>query len=249
MGGGLPCRRFQGKSMQVGSFQGSEDSLDDEPGARAPSARLRVIVADDHDLFRQGMRDLLEAAGLEVVAEASTGRTAVDLTQAYGPDVVVMDLNMPAGSGIESIRQLRARGPGPGILVLTVSATDEDVLAALEAGADGYLLKDAATSEIVGAIRAAADGDSALSPVVARKLVNRVRRVSGGADTKPRPDISERELQVLRLIAAGRANVEIGEELFISPGTVKNHVSAILSKLGVSNRVQAAIQAVRRGLI
>jgi DNA-binding NarL/FixJ family response regulator len=213
--------------------------------------RVRVLVVDDHDLFRQGMRKLLESEGLEVVAEASSGERAVDLAQAHEPDVVVMDLHMPGGSGMEAIRELRSRGVDPGILVLTVSLDDDDVLAALEAGADGYLLKDAATREIVGAIRATAERNAALSPEVARKLVDRVLRVSGAypAPTGTAPELSERELQVLKLMVDGRDNAEIGEQLFISPTTVKHHLSAIYKKLGTSNRVQTAIQAVRRGLI
>jgi DNA-binding NarL/FixJ family response regulator len=246
-----PWIRFHGKPMHVESFQGSEESPDGEPRAPAPSARVRLIVADDHDLFRHGMRDLLEAEGFEVVAEAGTGERAIDLTEAYEPDVVLMDLKMPRCSGVEAIRELRRRGSEAGILVLTVSSADEDVLVALEAGADGYLLKDTSTEAIVGAIRAAVEGNVALSPDVARRLVDRVRRVSGeeppgGASS---PKLSGRELQVLQLMADGMPNSEIGEELFISPMTVKRHVSAVLKKLGVSNRVQAAIVAVRSGLV
>ena len=197
------------------------------------------------------MRELLEAEGFEVVAEASTGGRAVDLTRAYEPHVVLMDVNMPGGSGIEATRELREQGCQAGILVLTVSRADADMFAALEAGADGYLLKEASPQEVSGAIRAAAEGNAALSPEVARTLVGRVRQVSGehAAPGTPGAELSERELEVLKLMAAGKDNADIGGELLIAHATVKHHVSAILQKLGVSNRVQASVQAVRRGLI
>jgi DNA-binding NarL/FixJ family response regulator len=210
---------------------------------------LSILLVDDHDLFRSGLRSLLDATGLTVVGEAPSGEAALGLVERRAPDVVVMDLHMPGIGGIEAIRRLAAQAPGTPVIALTVSAADEDVFDALDAGAVGYLLKDAPTEEILRAVRAAAAGESVLSPSVARAVVERVRARASARDRPPPTDLSERELDVLRLIAEGRENAEIARVLHLSPTTVKHHVSSILDKLRVANRVQAAIHAVRHGLV
>jgi DNA-binding NarL/FixJ family response regulator len=213
----------------------------------APGDDIRVVIVDDHDLFRRGLRELLEEQGIRVVGEAADGVEGMQLATHALPDVVVMDLNMPRLSGVEATRRLAAAAPTVRVLVLTISADDDDVLDAIEAGASGYLLKDASMSEIAAGVRAAAAGEALLSPRIATHILRRIR--SGGEGEIQRADLSERELQVLRLMAQGRENAEIAEALVISPRTVKNHISSILSKLHIENRIQAAVYAVRRGIV
>ena len=185
-----------------------------------------------------------------MVGEAPTGEAALALIERRRPDLVVMDLSMPGMSGVEATRELRKRFPSVAVLVVTVSAGEADVLDALEAGAAGYLLKDSGPEEIVRALQAALDGDTPLSPRVAGLIVERTRGARGGEVAAGAAELlSDRELEVLRLLAEGLDNNEIGLRLYLSPTTVKRHVSAIFSKLGVSNRVQAAIWAVRAGLL
>jgi DNA-binding NarL/FixJ family response regulator len=213
---------------------------------------VRVVLVDDHDLFRSGLRDLLEAQGLAVVGEASTGEEGVDLTSNLAPDVVVMDLNMPGISGVEATRHILEHAPLARVLVLTISAEDGDVMDAMMGGACGYLLKDASVEELVSGVRAAAAGESSVSPRIATKLLARLRK-----DATEREEtagvqhtaLSEREIEVLRLLAEGKGNAEIAAELFISPKTVKNHIASILMKLQIENRIQAAVYAVRAGII
>jgi DNA-binding NarL/FixJ family response regulator len=213
----------------------------DENGA------IRVVLVDDHHLFRQGLRSLLEEHGFEIAGEATSGEAAVGLVVELEPDVVVMDLHMPGMSGVEATRHLSKRESSARVLVLTVSTVDTDVVEAMVAGACGYLLKDTSPEQIAAGVRAAAAGESMLSASVAAQLVDRVRGAPRGPpDTV---DLSEREIEVLRLIAEGRDNVQIAERLMISPMTAKNHVSNILAKLGVQSRVQAAIYAVRAGMV
>jgi DNA-binding NarL/FixJ family response regulator len=215
-----------------------------------PPAGASVFIVDDHSFFRAGLRSLLTEHGFPVVGEAGTGEAALPLIDRRRPDVVVMDLSMPGMSGVETTRELRRRFPSIEVLVVTVSAGEADVLDALEAGAAGYLLKDSGPEEIVRALRAALDGDTPLSPRVARLIVERTRGTRGGeASTEVVEQLTERELEVLRLLAEGLDNNEIGLRLYLSPTTVKRHISAIFMKLGVSNRVQAAIWAVRAGLL
>jgi DNA-binding NarL/FixJ family response regulator len=209
---------------------------------------IRVVVIDDHDLFRRGLRELLEEQGLRVVGEAADGTEGVRLALHALPDVVVVDLNMPGLSGVEATRRLAVAAPTVRVLVLTISADDGDVLAAIEAGACGYLLKDASIAQIASGVKAAAAGESLISPRIAIRLLDRLR-ISGTDDRVERAELSERELEVLRLLAAGRDNREIAEALVISPRTAKNHISSILAKLQMENRVQAAVYAVRRGLV
>jgi DNA-binding NarL/FixJ family response regulator len=223
-----------------------------DDGLVAPAdVPLRVMVVDDHDLFRSGLRRLLqEQDALEVVADARRGDEAVQRAAELRPDVVVMDINMPGMSGVHATRALREVSPQTAVLMLTVSDDEDAVLDAVLAGASGYLLKDATLPEIVRGIRAAAAGQSLVAPAVATSLLARLRR-HGPPDAPPppaAPELTPRELEVLRLVVAGHDNSDIGRRLHLSTGTIKHHVSSTLSKLGVDNRIQAAVLAVRLGL-
>jgi two-component system NarL family response regulator len=214
----------------------------------APAEEIRAIVADDHDLFRRGLKELLEEQGIRVVGEAGDGDDAVRLAQHALPDVLVLDLHMPRVSGVEATRRLAAVAPTVNVLVLTISADERHVMDAIIAGASGYLLKDASVEEIAAGVRAAAAGESLISPRIAKQLLDTLRGRAADEERPGQADLSERELEILRLLAQGRDNDEIAEALVISPRTVKNHVSSILTKLQMENRVQAAVYAVRRGL-
>jgi DNA-binding NarL/FixJ family response regulator len=206
---------------------------------------------DDHDLFRTGLRTLLEEQGVDIVGEAETGTEALRLIREVAPEVVVMDLNMPGISGVEATRQIAMIAPLTRVLVLTISDQDGDVMDAILAGACGYLLKDASIDELMAGIRAAAEGGSLVSPVIASKVLQRLRATSASpreAETI-RSELSDREVQVLKLIANGKDNAQIAADLHISPKTVKNHISNILMKLQIDNRIQAAVYAVRSGLV
>ena len=211
---------------------------------------LRVVIVDDHDLFRSGLRNLLEEQGVNVVGEASAGSEAVRIVRELAPDVVVMDLNMPGMHGVEATRHITSAAPLTRVVVLTISDQDEDVLDAILAGACGYLLKDSSIQDLISGIRSAAIGESLISPHIASKVLQQVRATS----TVPqiantiRSELSEREIDVLKLIANGKDNAEIAGELHISPKTVKNHISNILMKLQIDNRIQAAVYAVRSGI-
>ena len=212
---------------------------------------IRVLVVDDHDLFRAGLASLLGAQpDIEVVAQASGGRMAVRLANELQPDVVLMDVRMPDLEGPEATREILERHPSMRIVALTVVSDDSDVAAVVEAGACGFLAKDTPIDGVVLAVRAAANGVAWLSPRAAEVVLGRVRRERAGEEPGPDlvDDLSLREVEVLRLIARGMENAEIAQELGISPRTAKNHVSNILAKLGLPNRIQAAIYAVRRGL-
>ena len=212
---------------------------------------VRVLLVDDHDLFRTGLRNLLEERGVQVAGEAGQGADAVRLVRELAPDVVVMDLNMPGMSGIEAIRQIHGFAPLTRVLVLTISDQDDDVLDAILAGACGYLLKDASVDELIRGIVAAAVGESLVSPAIAGKVLQQVRAtaISPEAADTIRTELSDRELDVLKLIAAGNDNAMIAAQLHISPKTVKNHISNILMKLQIENRIQAAVYAVRSGIV
>ena len=216
-------------------------------GGRAP----RVIVVDDHDLFRGGLAQLLTDSGIDVVGEAGLAEPAIELVCRLVPDVVLMDLSMPGMSGVEATRRLHAAAPAVRVVVLSVMADERSTTDALLAGACGYLLKDAPIDEVVRAIRAAARGQSVISPRVAGHLVRRIRRPQ---PLEPEPpdsaaQLTPREREILELISRGMGNAEIGRALFVSQHTVKGHVSSIFVKLEVENRIQAAVQAVRRGLV
>jgi len=212
---------------------------------------LRLLLVDDHDLFRTGLRGLLEEQGLQVVGEAANGSEAVRLVQELAPDVVVMDINMPTMSGVEATREITAIAPLTRVIVLTISDEDADVMDAIVAGACGYLMKDASIQEVVRGVLAAATGASLISPHIAAKVLQRVRATAadiGGAELI-RAELSDRELEVLKLIANGKDNAQIARDLVISPKTVKNHISNILMKLQIENRIQAAVYAVRSGIV
>ena len=212
---------------------------------------LRVLLADDHDLFRTGLRNLLEEQGLQIVGEASDGAQAVELVGELAPDVVVMDLNMPALSGVEATKQITSLSPLTRVIVLTISDQDSDVMDAILAGACGYLMKDASVQDVVTGINAASHGESLISPHIAGTVLQKLRATSvdshGAAAI--RAELSDRELEVLKLIANGKDNGQIAKELVISPKTVKNHISNILMKLQIENRIQAAVYAVRSGIV
>jgi DNA-binding NarL/FixJ family response regulator len=211
---------------------------------------IKVLIIDDHDLFRTGLRALLEDEGFEV-ADASSGAAGVRRAPSFGPDVVVMDMNMPEMTGIEATPLVLRVAPQASVLVLTIATDDARVVDAIRAGASGYLLKDAPLEDIVAAIQAAAAGHSSISPRVAGAVLETVRARETVEDpVLPRSvaDLSSREREVLSLIARGCDNTEIAQRLYLSQSTVKSHVSRLLDKIGVGNRVQAATFAVRHGL-
>ena len=223
----------------------------DDPTGQELREGVRVLVADDHDLFRNGLRGLLEGQGICVVGEAARGDEAVTAVRELAPDVVVMDLNMPVLNGVEATREIVSGSPLTRVVVLTVSDQEADVMDAILAGACGYLLKNASIEELVAGIRAAAVGESLVSPQIAAKVLQqiRVRNGDAGAAETIRAELSDREIEVLKLVANGLENAEIAAKLFISPKTVKNHLSNIFMKLQFENRIQAAVYAVRSGIV
>ncbi len=207
---------------------------------------IRVLVADDHEIVREGLCTLFsEEADFLVVGEAKNGEEAVAAALALTPDVVIMDLMMPGIDGIEATRRIHAQAPTIHVLVLTSFADEPHVRRAIEAGAQGFLLKDVLKEELLRSIREVAAGRPALHPEAQRHLMRRV----ANRDRPVAEELTERELAVLQLIGRGRANKEIAKALHLSEGTVKGHVSAVLSKLGVLDRTQAALFAVREGLV
>lgn len=208
-----------------------------------------VIVVDDQELFRNGIVELLEERGVRVLADAGLGGDAIRLTSELGPDVVLMDLNMPGMSGVEATQRLTAEAPLVRVLVLTVAADERHTMDALLAGACGYVLKETPIDQIVDAIKAAARGESTISPRVAGRLIRRLREPSDSEPDLAGAGLTQREREVLELIARGVNNPDIARALYLSEHTVKNYVSSILAKLQVENRVQAAVQAVRTGLV
>jgi two-component system, NarL family, response regulator LiaR len=213
------------------------------------STPITVVTIDDHVLFRSGLRELLKQEEIDVVGEASTAESGLELIQRQAPDVAVVDLNLPGMSGHDAIRQIVASAPRTQVLVLTISANESDVTDAVLAGACGYLLKDASVVDIVAGVRAAAAGESMVSPRMAKTLLEQLRRHERSDSKPPAETLSAREREVLRLVAEGKDNATIAQELFISPYTVKNHISNILLKLHVANRIQAAVLAIRDSLI
>jgi DNA-binding NarL/FixJ family response regulator len=210
-------------------------------------AQLRIVLADDHQLFRQGLRGTLEGAGMVVVGEGSDGEEAVALARELAPDVLVLDLSMRGRSGLDALRTLAASNPDVCAVVVTVSAARRDVLEALDAGARGYLLKDTPVEQLAIGVRQAAEGQIVISSFLADAL--RAHAHTGALGEEDRQALTPRERQVLRLIADGADNSAIGQALSISPNTVKQYVRNILDKLGVRNRLQAAVHAVRVGLV
>jgi NarL family two-component system response regulator LiaR len=222
-------------------------SVESAPETSNPS----VLLVDDHDLFRTGLRNLLEDQGVNVVSEASTGREALREVREHAPEVVLMDLNMPGMGGVEATREIARVAPLTRVVVLTISDRDGDILEAILAGACGYLLKESSIHDLMHGISAAALGESLISPQIASKVLRELRaaRPAPRAAERLRAELTERELEVLRLIANGNDNSQIAAELHISSKTVKNHISNILMKLQIENRIQAAVYAVRSGIV
>jgi NarL family two-component system response regulator LiaR len=206
---------------------------------------IRILIADDHPVVRKGIKALLSTEpGLEVIGEAADGEQAVTKARTLKPDVILMDLAMPRKDGVQAISEIRQEIPEAKVLVLTSFAEDKRIIAAIEAGALGYLLKDSSPHELIRAVHTVYQGESSLHPTVAHKLIHRLQRSSGETQTEP---LTARELKVLRLIAEGLSNHDIAKKLFISEPTVRTHVSNILRKLHLDNRTQAALYALREG--
>ncbi len=210
--------------------------------------RIRVLIADDHPLFRDGVRTLLQSVPeTEVVGDASTGEEAMTQAAALQPDVILMDLHMPGQNGIEATRAILRVSPHIGILVLTMFEEDDSVFAAMRAGARGYLLKGADQAEILRAIHAVSHGEAIFSPVIAERLTQYFAALGQAPHSQSFPDLTDREREVLGLIAQGHSNGEIASRLVLSQKTVRNHVSNIFSKLQVADRAQAIIRAREAG--
>src|SRR6266567_8415397 len=217
-----------------------------------PARRRRVIIADDHELARLGLRTMLvPEPDLDVVGEAATGRETVALADELDPDLVLMDIRMPDLDGLVATRKIKETHPRTSILVVTLSEDPDYLLEALRVGAAGFVLKDASRREVVAAVRQVLGGESPLDPKLAAQLI---RRLAGQTPPKDEParrgdNLTQRELEVLRLIAEGKTNHDIAQALFVSVGTVKVHVERIIDKLGVSDRTQAAVRAVELGYL
>ncbi|MEU8279775.1 response regulator [Microbispora bryophytorum] len=204
---------------------------------------INVLLVDDHPVIRAGIRAMLhDEPDLAVIGEAASGSAALTAARDLTPDVVLMDLRLPGGDGVSATAAIRTELPGTRVVILTTYETDGDILRAVEAGAAGYLLKDTSPADLAQAVRAAARGETVLSPAVAAKLLDRVRQ--------PRPEtLSRREVEVLRLVARGLTNADIGRSLFITEATVKTYVVRIFAKLDVSDRTAAVMAAVQAGII
>jgi NarL family two-component system response regulator LiaR len=209
--------------------------------------KITVIIVDDHAIVRQGLRTYLQLQpDIEVVGEAANGREALALVGDKLPDIVLMDLVMPVMDGVETTRAVRTLSPNTRVIVLTSFSEDEKVFASIKAGAQGYLMKDVHPSDLVNAIRSVNRGEAHLDPEIARKVM---QEFANPQPTTPKHDLTERELEVLRLIAQGKSNKDISEDLVLSEKTVKTHVSNILQKLHLSDRTQAAVYALRQRIV
>ena len=209
---------------------------------------MRLVLADDHALFRAGIASLVRAWGHEVVGEAQNGLEALDLARRHRPDLVLMDITMPECNGLEATRLIKAELPEVRIAIATVSDHDEDLFEAIKSGAEGYLLKDMDEGELESMLRALEAGEPALSPRLAGKILEEFARIGQDAEPSERNDLTAREQEVLQLVAEGLTNKEIATSLFLSEHTVSFHVKNILAKLHVRNRAQAVAYAVRTGL-
>ena len=211
---------------------------------------LRVLIVDDHEVVREGLRSLLNRRpGISVVGEAGNVAAAVSETQRLQPDVVIMDVRLPDGSGVEACREIRQESPEVKVIMLTSYADEEAVFASILAGAAGYLLKQTRAQALADAIEAVADGGSLLDPAVTQKVLQRVRNMGSRRSDDAISSLSEQEQKILMLIADGKTNKEIAEEIYLSDKTVKNYVSSILSKLNLRRRAEAAAYIARKGLL
>ncbi len=212
-------------------------------------ARHRILLVDDHEVVRLGLRSLLERhPGFEVVAEAATAREAVERTLAHKPDVVVMDIRLPGGSGIEACQEITSRAPETKVIMLTSYAEDEMLFSAIRAGAAGYVLKQIGGDDLVRAIEAVGRGEALLDPAVTQRVFQEVRKAAREEEASAFAELTQQEMHVLQLVSEGRTNRQIAEALFLGEGTVRNYVSSILSKLNVRNRAEAAAYAVEHNL-
>jgi two-component system NarL family response regulator len=232
---------------------GRGDPVSKPPGKMISEDAIRVLIVDDHALFRRGLQMVLEGeADIDVVGEASDGHEAIERAEATTPDVVLMDVRMPKRSGIEATRTIKDTLPSTKILMLTISDEEADLYEAIKAGASGYLLKEISIEEVATAVRQVQAGQSLISPSMASKLLNEFAAMVKRRDERtqmPGPRLTERELEVLKLVAKGMNNRDIGAELFISENTVKNHVRNILEKLHLHSRMEAVVYAVREKLL
>ena len=218
--------------------------------ADKPERPLRLLVVDDHEVVRQGLVALLDRRqGFEVVAQAESVADSIALADRYEPDLVIMDVRLPDGSGIEACREIRAARPATRVVMLTSYPDEEAVLSAIIAGASGYLLKQIRGRDLVSALEAVGRGESLLDPAVTEKVLERVRRVASGSATDELAELTSQERKILLLVAEGKTNKEIAKDVFLSDKTVKNYVSSILSKLNLQRRTQAAAFVAKRHLV
>jgi DNA-binding NarL/FixJ family response regulator len=212
-------------------------------------AKQRILLVDDHEVVRIGLRALIERhPNFEVVAEAGTAREAIERVEAYSPDVVVMDIRLPGGSGIEACEEISEKHPNSKVIMLTSYAEDEMLISAIRAGAAGYVLKQIGGEDLVRAIEAVGRGEALLDPAVTQRIFQEVRKAAKEEEASAFSALTKQERHVLLLVSEGRTNREIAKALFLGEGTVRNYVSSILSKLGVSNRAEAAAYAVEHNL-
>jgi len=210
---------------------------------------MKVIICDDQDIVRDGLELLLKLeADIEIVGIATDGAEAVEMAEREKPDLVLMDLKMPIMNGVDATREIRAKSPGAKVLVLTTYGTDEWVFDAMRAGASGYLLKNASREEVLRAIRGTVEGKTYIDPSVAGKILGGISGIGKKPATLITSKLTQREVEVLNLLARGLSNEDIAKQLFLSQGTVRNHITSIVAKLGVSDRTQAAIIAIQHGL-
>jgi DNA-binding NarL/FixJ family response regulator len=218
-----------------------------EPGTEAGATQLRLLVVDDHEVVRQGLVAMLERRpNFQVVAEAGTVAESIEMARRHKPDLVVMDVRLPDGSGIEACREIRAELPDTRVVILTSYPDEEAVFSAIVAGASGYLLKQVRGRDLVAALESVGRGESLLDPAVTEKVLERVRRIATGGGTDELAQLTAQEQKILLLVAEGKTNKEIAAEVFLSDKTVKNYVSSILSKLNLQRRAQAAAFVAKR---
>ena len=217
-----------------------------ESGSPAAPAPVRLLLADDHRMLREGLRRSLESAGLTVVAEAGDGEEALRLAAEHRPDVVLMDVTMPILGGVEAARAIRTTLPEVRVVMLTMHADDDVIASAIRAGADGYLVKDCSIEEVADVVRRVAGGETALTPALAASMLTEVQALAKAPQADP---VTKREEEVLQLIADGCSTPEVAERLYISQKTVKNHLASIYQKLDARDRTQAVLRAVRMGIV